>query len=166
MIPVKDTLVDFDSMPGEEISFGIGDPRWVMKTQADLYSDITTAIIREYSTNAYDAHVMAGNPNPIRVTLPSTLNTFFVVEDDGVGMSMDLLRKVYTQFGVSDKRDSNKTNGMLGYGSKSGIAYTNQFSVTSVRDGVKIEGNIKRKPDWEIVLKIVSQTKIRAGQLK
>lgn len=159
MIPVKDTLVDIDTLPGEEIEFGIGDPRWVMKTQADLYSDITTAIIREYSTNAYDAHVMAGNPDPIEVTLPSMMNPFFVVEDKGVGMDVNIFRKIYTQFGVSDKRDSNTTNGMLGYGSKSGIAYTTQFSVTSVKNGIKTHGIIQRKPDWRIVLKVVSQTK-------
>lgn len=159
MIPVKDRLVDVDNIPGEEISFGIGDPRWVMKTQADLYSDITTAIIREYSTNAYDANVMADNPAPIKVTLPSAMNQFFIVEDEGVGMDINLFRKVYTQFGVSDKRDSNKTNGMLGYGSKSGVAYTDQFTVTSIKDGIKIHGIIKRKPDWEIVLKIVSTVK-------
>lgn len=157
MIPAPTDVVEFDSLPGEEIEFGIGDPRWVMRTQADLYSDITTAIIREYSTNAYDAHVMAGNPDPIEVTLPSLMNdNMFVVRDNGVGISKDLFRDIYTQFGNSDKRGSNTTNGMLGYGSKSGVAYTTQFQVTSVRDGMKIEGVIKRKPDWSIALKIVS----------
>lgn len=159
MRPAPDTLTQIDELPGEEIKFGIGDPRWVMRTQAKLYSDVTTAIIREYSTNAYDAHVMAGHTDPIEVTLPNPMNPFFVVKDHGVGMSMDLFRKVYTQFGVSDKRESNDTNGQLGYGSKSGVAYTNQFSVTSVRDGEKISGVIMRKPDWEIVLKVVSRVK-------
>src|SRR5690606_8495790 len=159
MIPVKDSLIDVDTLPGKEIAFGIGDPRWVMKTQADLYSDITTAIIREYSTNAYDAHVMAGNPDPIEVTLPSVMDPYFIVEDRGVGMNMETFERVYTQYGVSDKRESNDTNGMLGYGSKSGVAYTTQFEVTSVKDGVKIHGIVKRKPDWAIVLKVVSTTR-------
>lgn len=159
IIPVKDSLIDIDTLPGREIAFGIGDPRWVMKTQADLYSDITTAIIREYSTNAYDANVMAGNPDPIRVTLPSLMDPYFVVEDDGVGMDIGTFERVYTQFGVSDKRESNDTNGMLGYGSKSGVAYTTQFEVTSVKDGIKIHGIVKRKPDWAIVLKVVSTAK-------
>lgn len=159
MRPAPDTLAQIDEMPGEVISFGIGDPRWVMRTQAKLYSDVTTAIIREYSTNAYDAHVMAGHNDPIEVTLPSLMDPFFVVRDHGVGMNMELFRKVYTQFGVSDKRESMDTNGQLGYGSKSGVAYTNQFSVTSVRDGHKISGIIMRRPDWEIVLKVVSNVK-------
>ena len=159
MKPAPNTLTQIDNLPGEEIEFGIGDPRWVMRTQAELYSDVTTAIIREYSTNAYDAHVMAGHSDPIEVTLPSIMNPFFVIKDHGVGMDMDLFRRVYTQFGVSDKRESNDTNGMLGYGSKSGVAYTTSFSVTSVRNGNKVHGVVMRKPDWSIVLKVISQTK-------
>lgn len=159
MIPVKDSLTNVDSLPGEEIKFAIGDPRFVMRANAKLYSDITTAIIREYSTNAHDAHVMAGNPDPIQVTLPSIMNPYFIVEDKGVGMDIDDFRQIYTQFGTSNKRESNDTNGTLGFGSKSGVAYTTQFTVTSVKDGVKIHGVIMRKPDWEIVLKVVSTSR-------
>lgn len=160
MKPAASMLTQIDELPGEEIEFGIGDPRWVMRTQARLYSDVTTAIIREYSTNAYDAHVEAGNTAPIEVTLPSMMNNnCFVVRDKGVGMDLSIFKKIYTQFGVSPKRTDSTTNGMLGYGSKSGVAYTTAFSVTSVRNGCKIEGVIQRRPDWSIVLKVVSQTK-------
>jgi hypothetical protein len=158
MKPAPDTITQIDELPGEEIEFGIGDPRWVMRTQAELYSDITTAIIREYSTNAWDAHVMAGHSDPIEVTLPSAFEPTFVVKDHGVGMDKDFFKRIYTQFGVSDKRTLSNTNGMLGYGSKSGVAYTTTFAVTSVRDGIKTEGVIMRKPDWSIVLKVVSET--------
>jgi hypothetical protein len=160
MIPVKDTLTQIDNLPvEEEIEFGIGDPRWVMRTQASLYSDITTAIIREYSTNAHDAHVMADNPDPIEVSLPSVMNPYFTVEDKGVGMDIETFRKIYTQFGTSPKRESNNTNGMLGYGSKSGVAYTTTFQVNSICDGIKISGVVQRKPDWSIVLKVVKTEK-------
>lgn len=163
MIPVKDGLTQIDELPGEEIQFGIGDPRWVMRSNAKLYSDITTAIIREYSTNAHDANVMAGNKSPIRVTLPSMMNPFFTVEDDGVGMDIEDFREIYTQFGTSNKRESNDTNGTLGFGSKSGVAYTTQFTVTSVKNGTKIHGVVMRKPDWSIVLKVVSTVKTDEG---
>lgn len=159
MIPVKDTLTNVDTLPGEEIAFGIGDARWVMRSNAKLYSDVSTAIIREYSTNAHDANVMAGNTDPIVVTLPSVMNPFFTVEDKGVGMDIEDFRQIYTQFGTSNKRESNDTNGTLGFGSKSGVAYTTQFSVTSVKNGTKIHGVVMRKPDWEIVLKVVSTVK-------
>lgn len=159
MIPVANIMTQVDNIVGEEIEFGIGDPRFVMMTQADLYSDITTAIIREYSTNAYDSHVMAGNTDPIEVSLPSMMNPYFKVVDKGVGMDIDMLRRVYTQFGVSDKRGLKGTNGMLGYGSKSGVAYTNTFTVTSVRDGIKNIGVVTRRPDWSIFLKVVSSSR-------
>jgi hypothetical protein len=159
MKPALDTLTQIDELPGEEIEFGIGDPRWVMRTQAELYSDISTAIIREYSTNAYDAHVMAGHRDPIEVTLPNVMDNFFIVRDHGVGMSLEILKKIYTQFGISDKRGDNNVNGMLGYGSKSGVAYTNTFTVETVRDGHKVSGVIMRKPDWRIVLKVVNHSK-------
>jgi hypothetical protein len=157
MIPVQTTIVQHDEIPAlEEIEFGIGDPRAVMQANADLYSDISTAIVREYSTNAYDAHVMAGHTDPIEVTLPSVMSPEFVVRDHGVGMSIDQWRQNYTQFGVSDKRLRRDVNGQLGYGSKSGVAYTTSFQVTSVQNGVKNVGIVVRKPDWSIVLKVVS----------
>lgn len=159
MIPVKDGLTNTDTLPGEEIKFGIGDPRWMMRSAAKLYSDVTTAIIREYSTNAHDANIMAGNLDPIQVTLPSLMNPFFTVEDEGVGMDIEDFRQIYTQFGISDKRDLSDANGLMGFGSKSGVAYTTQFTVTSVKNGTKISGVVMRKPDWEIVLKIVSTVK-------
>ena len=39
-----------------------------------LYSNKTLAVIREYSCNAYDAHVEVGKKDtPIRVTIPNQL---------------------------------------------------------------------------------------------
>ena len=46
----------------------------LMSVLTDLYSDKPLAVIREYSTNALDAHRAAGNTAPIEVTLPSTLH--------------------------------------------------------------------------------------------
>src|SRR5688572_9715845 len=103
MIPSTDTITQVDELPGEEIEFTIGDPRFVMMTQAKLYSDVTTAIIREYSTNAYDAHVMAGVSDPIEVTLPSMMSPEFIIRDHGVGMSLEDFRQIYTRFGISNK---------------------------------------------------------------
>ena len=162
MIPSTTTITQIDELPGEEIEFSIGDPRWVMRTQADLYSNRELAVVREYSTNAADANReralrLGIKPLPIEVTLPSTMNPYFTVRDFGDGMSRDVLAEVYTKFGESTKRDSNEYNGMLGYGSKSAVAYTSSFTVTSVHEGIKTVAVITRKPDWSIVMKIVSQ---------
>lgn len=156
MRPVVSTMQHTDTLPGEEIEFGIADPRWVMRSLADLYSNRELAVIREYSTNARDSHIEAGKANvPIVVTLPSAMNPYFTVQDFGLGMSAETLKERYTQFGDSSKRDSNDLNGMLGYGCKSAVAYTHTFTVTAVKDGHKTVGVITRKPDFAIVLKVV-----------
>lgn len=156
MKPVASTMQHTDTLPGEEIEFGIADPRWVMRSLADLYSNRELAVIREYSTNARDSHVEAGKADvPIQVILPSAMNPYFTVQDFGLGMSAETLKYRYTQFGDSSKRDSNDLNGMLGYGCKSAVAYTHTFTVTAVKDGHKTVGVITRKPDFSIVLKVV-----------
>jgi len=130
-----------------------------MYSLADLYSNKEGAVTREYSTNARDAMIEAGKADqPILVTLPSVYDRYFTVQDFGVGMSEEDLTKTYTSFGDSTKRESLSTNGMLGFGSKSAIAYTNQFTVEAVKDGLKTIAVISKKPDYSIVLKIVSKT--------
>lgn len=163
MIPAASNSSQVDSLPGDEVEFSIGDPRWVMRTQSDLYSNRELAVTREYSTNGADANkgraLAEGTPvRPIEVTLPSTMNPYFKVRDFGYGMSVHTLTEVYTKFGISTKRDSNEYNGMLGFGSKSAVAYTPQFTVTSVHNGIKTVAVITRKPDWSIVMKIVAVT--------
>lgn len=166
-IPTTTTMTQTDSLVGaevEEIEFTIGDPRWVMKTQADLYSNRELAVTREYSTNAFDANKQKALDEgvaipPIEVTLPSVMNPYFKVRDYGYGMTRDILAEVYTKFGTSTKRDSNHYNGMLGYGSKSAVAYSTQFTVVSIANGIKTVAVVTRKPDWSIVMKIASQTK-------
>jgi HSP90 family molecular chaperone len=61
-----------------------------------MYSDKILAVIREYSTNAYDAHVVAGIKNtPIRISLPNTLFPEFKVRDYGHGLSEEDVKNVY-----------------------------------------------------------------------
>lgn len=162
MIPAQSTLLEIDNIPGEEIEFSIGDPRWVMRSTADLYSNREVAVVREYSTNAIDSHLEAGNKNPILVSLPTIMSPYFTVEDFGVGMSEQELKETYTKFGTSTKRESNDYNGMLGFGSKSAIAYTNTFTVTATKNGYRTIGIITRKPDYSVVLKVVVSSKTTA----
>lgn len=103
----------------------------------NLYSDPVQAIIREYSTNALDSHIAAGNTDPILITLPTNASPEFVVQDFGIGLSIDDLRDVYSMYGRSLKRDSNDMVGQLGLGCKSGLTYADAFTITAVKDGVK-----------------------------
>lgn len=157
MIPVATKAVEIDNLPGEEIAFSIGSPAWVMKSLTKLYSNTILATIREYSTNARDAQDEAGNKDlPIKVTLPTLYDPYFTVEDFGVGMDPATLKTTYTQYGTSTKRGSNDYNGMLGFGSKSALAYADSFTVTSRKDGVETVAVVSRKADYTVSMKIVS----------
>lgn len=100
-----------------------------------LYSDKVMAVIRELSTNAYDAHIASGNKNPFKVTLPTQANPNFTVRDYGTGLSQKDMEELYTTYGASNKNDSNDFVGCLGLGSKSPFAYTKSFSSTSYFNG-------------------------------
>lgn len=121
----------------------------------DMYSDTELAVIREYSTNALDSHVEAGQTRPIEVTLPSPLSPFFKVKDFGVGLSVDEVVNIYSKYGASTKRESNDFNGMLGIGGKSALTYTSQFNVTAIKEGVKIQISVSRSEDGAATMEIV-----------
>jgi hypothetical protein len=102
-----------------------------------IYEDKIKAPIRELSTNAYDAHVEAGCADrPFDVHLPNNIDSEFRVRDYGCSMSHEEVMNLYTTYFASNKRDSNELNGCLGLGSKSPFAYTNQFWITTYRDGI------------------------------
>ena len=100
-----------------------------------LYSDKIMAVIRELSTNAYDAHIAAKNKNSFKVTLPTQTNPSFKVRDFGTGLSQTDMEELYTTYGASNKNDSNDFVGCLGLGSKSPFAYTKSFSSVSFYNG-------------------------------
>jgi hypothetical protein len=98
------------------------------------YSDPYLAALREYTSNALDAHKAVGQTRPVEVSLPTALAPNLIIEDFGIGLTREEL-KGYGQFGASTKRDSNDYVGGFGLGSKSGLAMASQFSVTAVKDG-------------------------------
>jgi len=102
-----------------------------------LYSDKIMAVIRELSTNAYDSHISAGNPNPFVVKLPTAADPNFSVRDYGTGLSREDMESLYTTYGASNKNDSNDFVGCLGLGSKSPFAYTKSFTTTSYFNGMQ-----------------------------
>lgn len=110
----------------------------LMRVLTNLYSDPEMAVIREYSTNAYDSHVEAGKGDvPIHVSLPNVFSPQFIVRDFGVGMSEEEVFEVFGLYGASTKRESNEYVGQLGLGCKSALTLTNQFSLTAIKNGVK-----------------------------
>lgn len=101
-----------------------------------IYSNKPLAVIREYSTNAVDAHIEAGLLNtPIDIHIPSEISPFFSVRDYGSGLSYDNIKNVYIKYCKSTKRNSNEAIGQLGIGCKSGFAYGDSFTIKSFFNG-------------------------------
>lgn len=108
---------------------------------AGLYSQPIAAIIRELSTNAFDAHIAAGKADfPFEIHLPNNFERYFFIKDNGTGLSYEDIMSddaIYTTFFDSDKVDSDDFTGCLGLGSKSPFAYTDLFFVESCYNGKK-----------------------------
>lgn len=103
-----------------------------------LYANKIRAIVREIGCNAVDSHAAAGRPDvPFDVHLPSMLEPYFYIRDYGTGLSHDDVTKIYTTYFESTKTDSNDYIGALGLGSKSPFSYTDNFTVTAIKNGRK-----------------------------
>lgn len=103
-----------------------------------LYANKIRAIIRELSCNAIDSHTAAGKTTlPYDVHLPNMLEPWFSIRDYGTGLGHDQVTNLYTTYFESTKTDSNAFIGALGLGSKSPFSYTDNFTVTAVKDGVR-----------------------------
>jgi Histidine kinase-, DNA gyrase B-, and HSP90-like ATPase len=107
----------------------------LMRVLSNLYRNAAAAVVREYSANAFDSHVDAGNPGPIEVTLPTDLNPTLVITDHGTGLSRDQMIRVYSRYGASTKRGTNDQVGAFGLGTKSAFTLGHQFIVTANKDG-------------------------------
>jgi hypothetical protein len=127
----------------------------IMSVLTNLYSDARMAVLREYATNALDAHREAGVNKPITIVLPTDYKPTLVIEDYGVGMSTDEILNLYSSYGASTKRDTNEQTGMLGLGSKSALAYSPQFTVRSRKGGVETSALIYLNDRGEGEIKIV-----------
>jgi len=129
----------------ESVSFGIKESGLshifnVLRNQ--LYSDKVLAVIREYSTNAVDAHIEIGEADkPISVTLPTQMTPEFKVRDFGRGLTEEQVAQIYAMYGESTKRGTNEQIGQLGLGSKSAFAYGDNFVINSFVKGIKVTYN-------------------------
>lgn len=102
-----------------------------------LYSNKIAAVIREISTNAYEAHQMVGKEDvPFMVILPNYNCQEFIVRDYGPGLTPNQIKKIYTVLFESTKDNSNNLGGCFGLGSKSPFAYQDSFTITSFINGI------------------------------
>ncbi len=128
---------------GDLATYGFGfsktGMRYIIRMLRDqIYSNKPLAVLREYGSNAWDAHRSAGKADlPIKVVMPTQLETSLIIRDYGPGMSEQQVGERFVMYGDSSKRDTNDEMGAFGIGAKSGFAYNDTFNVTSWHDGMK-----------------------------
>lgn len=133
-----------------EKTFSIGDPLVIMKIlRSKLYSNPIKILIQEYLCNARDANREAGNfEGNIEVQCPTVFSRSFEVRDYGIGISPDRMENVFIRYGESTKRGNNIQTGGFGIGAKSGWAYSDSFSITTVTQ----EGDIRVKRFYSAII--------------
>jgi hypothetical protein len=101
-----------------------------------IYSDKIGSICREVASNAWDANKEADKYNThIEIAILNSDNIYYAgstaicFKDSGLGMSPATIANVYTNYGESTKRASNKSIGGFGLGCKSPFSYTDTFLV-------------------------------------
>lgn len=103
-----------------------------------LYKNKIRAILREFSTNACDSHIVNGNINePFVVKLPNAIDPTFSIRDYGTGLDEHEIREIYTTYGESTKDSLNTLNGTFGLGAKSVFSYTDSSTLISIKNGIK-----------------------------
>ena len=149
MIPSSTGIKRSSTFTGQSIEMSIdtNSLAHIMSVLTNLYSDPEMAVLREYSCNALDSHLAVGQTRPIEITLPNNFDHYLVIEDFGLGLSIDDITEIYSRYGASTKRGTNEQTGMLGLGSKSALTYASQFTMTAVKDGVRSEVLISVKVD-------------------
>jgi len=84
------------------------------------------AVIREYCSNAWDAHIDANKKDTAitaKIEYSSINGHSFIVEDFGFGMDKEFMTTKFMSYLHSEKENTNTAIGAYGIGSKSGLGY-------------------------------------------
>jgi hypothetical protein len=139
-------------------SFKMKSSRKAFQILSDLYSDKPLAIVRELGCNANDSMVASGKVGqPFHIHLPNSLEPWITIQDFGTGISHQNIYDIYSTYFESTKTNTNEQIGCLGLGSKSPFCYTDNFSVTSIHDGVKRIYNAYFAQDGNPTIALMSQ---------
>lgn len=120
----------------------------------NIYSDPIESIVREYFSNAIDAHLRINSSESIELDIKHEDNKYFLsIRDFGSSMTKEVIENVYAKMGKSDKRTSNNQHGAWGLGAKCALSYTDHFYIETST----IENNINIYRKW---VQYIDTTKI------
>lgn len=159
MKPAENDTTVISNMSGREIAmaFDADSLAHLMSVMTNMYPDPEEAVIREYSCNAYDSQIEAGNPAPIEVITPSEFDPTLRIIDHGTGLNEHDIETVYALYGASTKRETNEQNGTYGIGAKSALSYTDQFTVIGIKEGVRTVVSVSRDEEGSGTMTIVEE---------
>jgi len=102
------------------------------------YSDPISSIVRELTSNCMDSHTEAKVDTPVIVTMDyDDSGKYISFEDNGAGISVDRFNTIYRKLLESTKENSNDELGGFGLGSKTPLAYREDFYLTTRFDGIE-----------------------------
>ena len=130
----SDVIGSFDTDTAMSLNMNANSFELILK---NLYQDPASAIIRELSTNAYEANIDSGTDKKVLIQLPTLLNNDLIIKDFGNGLNYDEVMKYLNVLFSSSKSTERNSLGGFGLGSKSPLAVVDSFYLTSVKDGVE-----------------------------
>jgi len=123
----------------------------------NFYSMPEESFIREIVSNAWDAHVAAGNTNEPVIILFNGSNKTITIRDYGTGLTEQEFQNLYCNIGASSKRNSNDYIGMWGLGHLTPMAVSNMATIVNYHNGKKYT-YIMTKDNNDIITNLVNTT--------
>lgn len=126
----------------------------------NLYNDPIGSIVREYVSNAFDAHKELGVNDAVEVgfKVDKDSGTYWYCKDVGIGLSPDRIEKVFSKYLSSTKENDEGQIGFWGLGSKSALAYTDAFFIDTVYDGILYKYCMSKGEDSTILTKLSDES--------
>lgn len=117
----------------------------IVSRLTEIYPNPIQASVRELISNAVDAtmDIPEADRKPIEVGV-SAFDNNFTVRDYGVGMSYDVVKEMYSQYGGSAKENNFNSVGAYGLGAKAPLSYTDEFAVKTTQQGETIAFKLSR----------------------
>ena len=126
-----------------ETTIDKSDSYLIMDLVSNFYRNPIGSIIREITSNCFDAHKKANNiEDAVVIKIGYDFeNSNYYIEfiDKGTGLSEEQVQNIYAIWFKSDKRESNDFIGGFGLGSKSPFSYTDIYYINTNFDGITYE---------------------------
>lgn len=146
----NDVQISMDEGEGHDFSIDMDSMSLLFKGFSDnLYSNKIGSIVREITSNCFDAHEELGIRADVEITIkdPDPLvneSGKVSFRDFGVGLDPERIKNIFSKYFSSTKRGTNGQIGGFGIGAKSPLSYTEFFEVHTIVGGIKYQYMVHR----------------------